>query len=421
MRPTRNYAGVTSRFTVRGSATVLAVVVCGCITPLTTLGDILHLKSGGQIDGTIIKRDGQGYKVRTAVGTVTLPIDAVVKIDEQPSILDEYVKRREKIEDTAAAQVELANWCEQQELKAAWRTHMKRAVELDPNCAAARQALGYVLVNDVWVDGRSAEQQTAGQSKPTKNDVPDETGVITAIQSQWTVQIRALRKTMLESSSDRLIRDGREKILTISDPLAILPLTRILSDGNWACRETLVTALCAFPQDEATLNLAILALVDGNAEIRRRALSELKRRGDPRVIPQFRRALFSDNDELIKSAAVALGQLQATAAVLDLIDLLTVERVKQVEVSTRTYFLDYPIAFRNPTTVWLGSGMQYIHNPVIGIPIVTNNRVFIDREFQIRNVTVYRTEVMEALKQITGRNFGFDAKLWRRWYEEQQP
>jgi hypothetical protein len=29
--------------------------------------------------------------------------------------------------------------------------------------------------------------------------------------------------------------------------------------------------------------------------------------------------------------------------------------------------------------------------------------------------------VLEALKSITGKNFGFDAAAWRRWYQEQQP
>jgi hypothetical protein len=47
--------------------------------------------------------------------------------------------------------------------------------------------------------------------------------------------------------------------------------------------------------------------------------------------------------------------------------------------------------------------------------------VFVNREYQLRSVTVFRTEVMEALKRITGQNFGFDAVAWRRWYEEQLP
>jgi hypothetical protein len=29
--------------------------------------------------------------------------------------------------------------------------------------------------------------------------------------------------------------------------------------------------------------------------------------------------------------------------------------------------------------------------------------------------------VLEALKQITGQNFGFEREQWRRWYEENKP
>ena len=34
------------------------------------------------------------------------------------------------------------------------------------------------------------------------------------------------------------------------------------------------------------------------------------------------------------------------------------------------------------------------------------------------NVTVYRTEVREALCKITGRDFGFDMDAWAQWYQE---
>ena len=40
---------------------------------------------------------------------------------------------------------------------------------------------------------------------------------------------------------------------------------------------------------------------------------------------------------------------------------------------------------------------------------------------QTQDVTMYRTEVLEALVAITGVNHGFDAAKWRRWYEEHKP
>lgn len=417
------------RLRVWGARLVLVVVAGGVsLAP----GDILHLKSGGSIEGSIVERDGQRYKVRTLVGAVTVPADAVVRIEERPSVLDEYVERRQRTPNTPAAQFELAHWCEEQGLESPSRTHLKRAIALDPDYEPARKVLGFVRVGDMWVEGRSVaedaagaddEKKSPGDEKKPPDDATDrdDQKVVAAIQSRWTTRIRSIRQNKLQSTVDRLVRDGRAKIVEIRDPLAILPLIRVLADGNWACREALVAVLSHFQQDEATMHLAILALIDDNEGIRRAALVELLRRADRRVIPQFRRALMTDNDELIKRAAVGLGLLEATAAVPDLIDLLTVQRNKLVEVSTRTYFGNYLVTFDTPTVISLGSSTQIRHRPVLGLSSLGTGLVFVNHEFQRRNVTVFRTEVMEALKRITGQNFGFDAAEWRRWYEEQLP
>ena len=407
----------------RGWSAALVATVC---TLQSASGDVLHLASGGSVEGTIIEQDERSYKVRTVVGTVTVPKDAVNRIEKKSTVLDEYVKRREQAPDTPAAQVELAHWCDEQGLQAGWRTHLKRAIELDPDCEPARFALGFVRVAGIWVDGRTLAEQPAGQANQGDADEDsvaggDDGDVVAAIQSQWAVRIRAIKANKLESSVDRLVRDGHQRIVEIRDPLAVVPLTRLLSTGNSACRDALVEALSHFPQDEATLNLAVLALVDQDDGIRRKALAELERRNDPRVVPQFRRALASDNDPLIRRAAVGLGALEPRAAVPDLIDVLTVRRRKLVEVPVQPYFDECVTIFSTPTVIALGSASPLRHSPVLGIPAIGPGLFFYNTEYQMRDVTVFRTEVLEALKRITGENFGFDEAAWRRWYEEQYP
>ncbi len=407
------------------SATLVALSIAGAVS--SAKGDVFHLTNGGSVEGTMVEQDGQTYKVRTLVGMVTLPADAVDHIEKKPSILDEYVKLREAAADTPPAQVELAKWCEENGLKAARRIHLKRAIELDPDCEAARVALGFVRVAGMWVDGRTVAERSedvADKEKPDSRDgaESDDEKVVAAIQAQWTLQIRAVKKNFLETAVDRLQRKGRARIVAIRDPLAILPLARLLSEGNWACRDALVEVLSQFPQDEATMNLAVLALVDNNEGIRRRALLELQRRNDPRVIPQFRRALAGDNDALIRRAATVLGTLAARCAVPELIEALRAQRRKLVEVSTRTYFYDeYPAVFNAETVVSLGGFSQLRHRPMLGISSIGLNLVSVQHEYQMRNVTVFRTEVREALRKITGEDLGFDEAAWRRWYQEQQP
>lgn len=417
----RNVSPRRRKFPVRTTCTLLSFVVAiGAAIP--ALGDVFHLKNGGSVEGAVIEQTATSYKLRTIVGTITVPVDAVESVEKKPSIIEEYQKRLAEVTETPEEHVALAQWCDENEYTAGARTHFKRAVELDPNCEPARKALGYVRVGDAWVEGRSI----ADDAKPDPNEnrsekAEDDKPVVTAIQSQWTVQIREIRRNKLEGSNEDLIADGRRKILEITDPLAILPLIRVLSEGNLACRAALVEALSRFPQDEATMNLAALALLDRDMEVRDRALAELKRRDDPRVIPQFRRALLSDNDPLIRRAAIGLRGLGARSAVPDLIDSLTVQRNKRVEVSVRTYLHGLQGDFTGPTSVSYGGTTQIFHQPVMGFYGAAGPFVFVDREFQRRNVTVFRTEVLEALRSITGQSFGFDAAEWRRWYEEQQP
>jgi hypothetical protein len=210
---------------------------------------------------------------------------------------------------------------------------------------------------------------------------------------------------------------GWSKVLEIRDPLAILPMSRVLAGGNRTCRAVLVKALAAFPQDEATMNLAVLALSDDAEDIRRAALCELVGRNDTRVAAQFRKALGSNNDELIRRAAVGLGELRAVGSVPELIEELTVQRNKRVQEPVRRYFGDWPRVFNQPTETRLSGATRIIHGPQVGIFDSATN-ITVENVFRVRNVTVYRTEVLEALKALTGQNFGFDAKAWRTWYEE---
>ena len=375
-------------------------------------GDIFHLTSGGRIEGDLLEKGDASYRIRTALGTITLAVDAVERIEAAPTPFREYDERLAQVADTADAQIALAEWCEQQGLSRERLIHLRRAMEIDPDDAKARGALGYVRVGEMWVNGRTAERRQTDAAAPDEQ-VEDPERLAAAIQGTWRRRIGAIRSSLLESSLQRQVEKGRSRILEIEDPLAIIPLVQVLGEGNVACREVLVDMLCRFPDDVATVNLAALALADPSEAIRRRAIGELVRRADSRVTALFRKALESGDEVLIRRGAEGLAALSASEAISDLICVLKDRQVKMVEVPVPRYFAGLGGSFER-RVVYIGSTPVEI-SPVAGL-VNPASSVYLQR--RMMNVTVYRTEVREALCKITGRDFGFDMDAWAQWYQE---
>lgn len=389
----------------------LAAICLAAILP-TLHADIFHLKTGGTVDGQLLGTADDQYRIRTVVGTVQLPASAVESIEPKETPFTEYDARVKDTPDTPEALTALAQWCQDHELRGEARRHLLRAIELNPDYRPARRALGYVRVGALWVDGRAGGRRERGAPEEPKETEGQR--LVRAIRSQWYRHIRAVQSTFLEGRPEKSFAEGRTRILAIKDPLAILPLADVLSRGDTNARTLLIEALAAFPQDEATMNLAVLALTDLDTDIRRTAVTELVRRRDPRLASEFRRALQTDSDTLVGRAAYALGELKAQDAVPELIPFLTAIRKRWVEIPARDYFYVWPEVFSSGTALSLGgSGGMILTQPEIGVVYYPDQ---LTSAWEYRQVTVFRTEVLEALRKITGQNFGFDRDEWQRWY-----
>lgn len=396
---------------------IFAVVVILAGAVATTRADVFVTKTGEEVEGELIETLEHAYRIRTFIGIIDLEKDRVERIIKKKSPWAKYESRRKRCEHSADAHYQLALWCKKQKLDSEYKDELERAIEFDPDHELARTALGYERnEKGRWVKPQSSRRPDPGELAE-KRRAAEEERLVRKLLSQWFVKVKAIHKGRLTHRSAEKFSQGREQILAIRDPLAIPAITGVLSTGNSDARRLMVESLAQFREDEATMNLLVATLLDPDPSVRRSAAEALLPRKDDRVVGRLRDALGSEEEAILRNAAVALGVLKARAAAEDLIAVLSKEVQRKVIVS-RPAFLDgvrqdFGGVFR------YNSGRRIVRYQPSGIGVLgPGTLVGTISSVETQTVSIYRTEVQEALIAITGENLGFDPERWRTWLKD---
>ncbi|MBI5765591.1 MAG: HEAT repeat domain-containing protein [Planctomycetes bacterium] len=389
---------------------------------ISASADTVHLQGGYTIEADRVELRGDVYRITSRSGTHDIEKERVLKIEPGPTQSDEYERELKKHADSAAGHFELACWCDYKGMKSEQLKHLKRVIELDPDHADARKALGYVRQGKDWVKAKSAKT-LSDEERENRRKAKEQDAIIRKKLAEWHVKIQAIKSGRLDASrndaSRKQFADGRAQIMGIRDPFAIGPLAEVLSRGDVPTRQLLVEALARFEQDEAVMNLIVLALLDPDAGVRASAGDALAARKDLRIADAVRRAMYSEREGTIRHAAVALGRLKAMEAVPDLVSMLSTERVGVERVSDAIYLDSIIYVFGRPVGYSYG-GSYLIYQPN-GIGCMGPGALVgaVDH-YEVAIKSVYRTEVQEALIAITGQNFGFDRDAWMDWWDKRK-
>ncbi len=103
--------------------------------------------------------------------------------------LARYNEKRPQTANTPAAQWKLAEWCEQNGLRAEAIAHYSVVVELDPNRTAAWRKLGYKKVQGRWMNDAQIAEETE-QAKANK---------------EWSLRLKKIHKDIHRGPKE----DGR--------------------------------------------------------------------------------------------------------------------------------------------------------------------------------------------------------------------
>ena len=246
----------------------------------------------------------------------------------------EYERIRPTYADTAAAQWELAQWCLEHKLTAQREVHLRRVIELDPNHAEARHALGYSQVDGQWATQEEIMIQRGyseykGQWRlPQEIEVAEKKRKLEAAQQEWFQKLKRWRGWL---GSDR-DQQACDNIRAIDDLAAVKALAMGLRDDSAPpARLLYIDALAKIDAPEAARALAIASIYDPVAEVRLTCLDRLQTKKRPEVVAYYVSKLADkkSTNDVVNLAGLALGRMKDPSAIGPLIDaLVTVHKFK---------------------------------------------------------------------------------------------
>jgi hypothetical protein len=132
------------------TSTLVAIFVA--VLPIPLCADTITLKDGRKLTGKIREAGPDTYRIILRQGSLEVPRADVVSIEEGPIPEEVYRDRaRDLADDDLEGHLALARWCRKEGLDREFRWEMGRVLEIDPDHAEAREALGYVRHEERWI------------------------------------------------------------------------------------------------------------------------------------------------------------------------------------------------------------------------------------------------------------------------------
>jgi hypothetical protein len=127
------------------------------LTAVPVLADDVYLVNGRKFEGVIAETTDTQVRIRMQGGTLSLPREQVLRIDQGDSNLAEYLRRKDLLKKSPTTRagdwLELSRWAHARDLDQAARESALAAATLDPKLEALGPVLrGYGYVLDPQLD-----------------------------------------------------------------------------------------------------------------------------------------------------------------------------------------------------------------------------------------------------------------------------
>ncbi len=368
--------------------------------------DSVLLYSGAILEGSVkeIERDGRQYFILTQEDGTQMKLDRrVVKSVRRPNHnYENYLQELAATSDSFDGHWRMQIWCRENTLPRQRQFHLRRIIELDPECAEARNLLGYgKFENQEWIlrdHFFSAQGYVKYRNRwvlPQGIENLEAEQQFRELKGEWRQKIKRIRKTFMNEN----MVDARQQMENIQDPRAIAALSDYYDDEKVPqFRELIVRSLGAMQNSNAHRKLIQIYLNEPDGSVQDLALTMLSQdHFDPVVTTQamfpFMNPSDSTSPELVRRAGFMIGVLGQEVAIRPLIDgLNTTHRI------------------RNPR--------KQQGNTNVGFDQDGNVSRFQngDDQPEFLQVNSRNETVLRALQKISGKSFDYDEQPWIDWF-----
>jgi hypothetical protein len=131
----------------RGAALVTCAVL---LVAAPALADVVHLKSGGRVEG-VVADEGDALRVTHRFGTVVVKKADVAGIEKKATVEERYAERRRTADPADPDDlVELGHWCRENGWESQAVKEFEAALRMDADHRGAHTALGHEYFEGAW-------------------------------------------------------------------------------------------------------------------------------------------------------------------------------------------------------------------------------------------------------------------------------
>lgn len=400
----------------------LSVVIAFCIIfACTAFADTVILKDGGKVVGKVkLTRTEVEVEIRPGM-KVAFPKDKVKQIIFEKTPLQEFEERFEKLQDIdAAGFYNLGLWAKEKELKAEAQKCFEKTIEAMPDHTGARKELGHVRHEGKWLPHDEAMklkglvEHKGRWVTPEAKEKMEKEEQAAELKKEINSLISRISGTD-KGASER----ATEKYLKIKDPLAVPALDKGATHRKPFIRFLTIKVYANFKPEHVTKPLARLAVADADDRVRVEAVRVLRKiKSTTAYVGMLKNFYYSSDGDVRIQAMEALGMLKDKNSVAPLIESVAYEvrRMATVPTGTPDTFIGTQsrkvIGYRKI----IDSFGRVVDVPIIGT--VTSGHASGGTVTKMINDIIFNLGARLALKEITGKDFNYDKKEWRKWWKD---